>query len=236
MVDKPSNSLPPLRVRGRSFLALVLSPEAPLSEWILSLDEQIKRSAHFFYGKPVILNLERLSGHEEGLSDLYTALSQRNIQIISVEAKPLLAPILANWPKNFILVGGRNIDNLDPPLDPPTKNKPVPCYITDEPVRSGQSILFPEGDVIIVNSVASGAEINAGGSIHVYGALRGRAIAGINGQSQARIFTHQMEAELVAIDGYYMPAEEIPAALYAKPAQVYLKTDIIMVTPLTKVK
>lgn len=236
MVDKPSNSLPPLRIRGRSFLALVLSPEAPLSNWLLSLDEQIKRSSQFFYGKPVILNLELLSGQEEGLAELYDDLIQRKIQIISVEGKPLLAPTLTNWPKSFILAGGRTIDNLTPPSDPPDKNKPVPCYITDEPVRSGQSILFPEGDVIVINSVASGAEINAGGSIHVYGALRGRAIAGINGQSQARIFTHQMEAELLAIDGYYMTAEEIPAALHTKPAQVYLNTNIITVSPLVKVK
>lgn len=235
-MDQPSHSFLPLRIRGRSFLALVLSPEAPLSDWLNSLDQQIKRSSQFFYGKPVILNLELLSGDEKELESLYDALLKRNIQVISIEGKPLRSSALSGWPKTFTFAGGRNIDTVTPPSDPPSKNTPLPCYISNEPVRSGQSIFFPEGDVIIVNSVASGAEINAGGSIHVYGALRGRAIAGINGQSQARIFTHQMEAELLAIDGYYMTAEEIPVDLYTKPTQVYLDTNVIIVAPLMKIK
>lgn len=236
VVHHSSHSLPPLRIRGRSFLALVLSPKAPLVNWLQSLDEQIKRSSQFFYGKPVILNLELLTGDEEGLEKLYHELLGRNIQIISMEGLPSNPSALKDWPKNFILTGGKNIDNLNPPIDSPAKNQSVPCYITDDPVRSGQSIFFPEGDIIVVNSVASGAEISAGGSIHVYGALRGRAIAGISGQPNARIFTSHMAAELLAIDGYYMTAEEIPEAFNNKSAQVFLKENIITVTNLTKTR
>jgi septum site-determining protein MinC len=76
-------------------------------------------------------------------------------------------------------------------------------------VRSGQSIFFPEGDVTIVGSVASGAEVVAGGSIHVYGTLRGRAMAGTAGNASARIFCSKLEAELIAIDGYYKTAEDM---------------------------
>ncbi len=236
MVNNSLRSLPPLQIRGRSFLALVLSPKAPLSNWLFSLDAQIKRSSQFFFGKPVILNLELLTGHEDGLEQLYNDLFARNIQIISIEGLPATSSILKSWPKNFILTGGRDIDNIDPPIDSLPKNHPIPCYIIDEPIRSGQTIFFPEGDVIITNSVASGAEINAGGSIHVYGALRGRAIAGISGQSKARIFANQMEAELLAINGYYMASEEIPERLYTKPAQVLLKENVIHVMPLLKTK
>lgn len=232
MLNVSSLSLPPLRIRGRSFLALVLTPEAPLTEWLARLDEQIKRSTFFFHGKPVILNLELLTGEEEGLEQLYHVLSQKNIQIVSIEGKPTLASAIASWPKNFIFSGGKNIDKLTPPV----KSQPVPCHVVDEPVRSGQTVFFPEGDVVITSSVASGAELVAGGSIHVYGVLRGRAIAGTSGQPNARIFANQMEAELLTIDGYYMTAEEIPAELIGKPAQVYLDSNIIQVKPLSKIK
>jgi len=70
-------------------------------------------------------------------------------------------------------------------------------------VRSGQSVIFPEGDVTVLGSVGSGAEIVAGGSIHIYGTLRGRAMAGVNGNPAARIYCQKIEAELLAIDGYY---------------------------------
>ena len=92
-------------------------------------------------------------------------------------------------------------------------------------MRSGQSIIFPEGDVTVLGSVASGAEIVAGGSIHVYGTLRGRAMAGINGNSAARIYCQKIEAELLAIDGYYQTAEEFDAALRDRPAQAWLEGE-----------
>lgn len=231
-----SPSLPKIRIRGRSFLALVLSPEGYLPDWLLSLDKQLQSSSFFFLGKPVIVNLELLSGNEEGLDQLYTALTQRNIQVICVEGGSSTWDALKNWPKTFIFGNGKHIDNLDMPANPLPLNTPTPCLVVDEPVRSGQSILFPEGDVIITNSVASGAEIVAGGSIHVYGALRGRAIAGISGQPKARIFAYQLEAELMAIDGYYMTAEEVDDHLSMKAAQVYLDNDVMTVTPLLKIK
>ena len=86
------------------------------------------------------------------------------------------------------------------------ETKPT-SLLLDSPVRSGQSIVFPEGDVTVLGSVGSGAEIVAGGSIHVYGTLRGRAMAGVNGNSSARIYCQKIEAELLAIDGYYQTAE-----------------------------
>ena len=86
-----------------------------------------------------------------------------------------------------------------------------PSLLIDQPVRSGQSIVFEKGDVTIVGSVASGAEVIAGGSIHVYGTLRGRAIAGLAGNTRARIFCRRLEAELLAIDGVYQTADDMDA-------------------------
>src|SRR5438105_2370539 len=76
------------------------------------------------------------------------------------------------------------------------------------------------------------AEIVAGGSIHIYGTLRGRAMAGVNGNSNARIYCQKIEAELLAIDGYYQTAEEIDISLRNRPAQAWLQGDTMKITPL----
>ena len=104
--------------------------------------------------------------------------------------------------------------------------------LIDQPVRSGQSIVFEKGDVSIIGSVASGAEVIAGGSIHVYGALRGRAIAGLTGNHHARIFCRRMEAELLAIDGVYQTADDMNAALRGKPVQAWLAGEAMMLATL----
>ncbi len=87
-------------------------------------------------------------------------------------------------------------------------------------MRSGQSVVFAEGDVTIVGSVSSGAEVLAGGSIHVYGALRGRAIAGLRAGAGARIFCRKLEAELVGVDQLYRTAEHWGPALHGRSVQV----------------
>ena len=99
--------------------------------------------------------------------------------------------------------------------------------LLNSPVRSGQCIVHPEGDVIVVGSVSSGAEVIAGGSIHVYGTLRGRAIAGSR-DARARIFCRKLEAELLSIDGLYMVADDMPAHLRGQPIQVWLDGDSMM--------
>jgi septum site-determining protein MinC len=99
--------------------------------------------------------------------------------------------------------------------------------LLDSSIRSGQCIVHPEGDVIVVGSVASGAEVIAGGSIHIYGTLRGRAIAGSR-DARARIFCRKLEAELLSIDGLYMVADDMPAHLRGQPIQVWLDGDSMM--------
>ena len=100
------------------------------------------------------------------------------------------------------------------------------------PIRSGQSVFHPHGDVIVLGSVASGSEIVAGGSIHVYGTLRGRAIAGSEGNISARIFCRKNEAELLAIDGWYTTAEEMEGVSRGKAVQAFLDNDALCVVPL----
>lgn len=83
-----------------------------------------------------------------------------------------------------------------------------------------------------MSSIGSGAELLADGHIHVYGALRGRALAGVSGDREARIFCRSLEAELVSIAGYWRVRDDIPEALIGKPAQIFLDSDRIAIEPL----
>ena len=104
--------------------------------------------------------------------------------------------------------------------------------LLDSPVRSGQSVVFRAGDVTVLGSVASGAEIVAGGSIHVYGTLRGRALAGSTGNPRARIFCRKIEAEMLAIDGIYRITEDLKSTLRNRAIQAWLQHDVMFIAPL----
>ena len=108
----------------------------------------------------------------------------------------------------------------------------VPSIVVTQPGRSGQSLTFPEGDVTVIGSVASGAEVVAGGSIHIYGTLRGRALAGSTGNASARIFCSRLEAELIAIDGFYKTAEDMDPELRGQAIQIWLEGERIVAGPL----
>jgi septum site-determining protein MinC len=122
-----------------------------------------------------------------------------------------------------------------PTQAPAQSSAPAPeqaSLLVDHSVRSGQSIAFENGDITIIGSVASGAEVVAGGSIHVYGALRGRAIAGLSGNSSARIYCSKLNAELVAIDGVYQTAEDMPPDRIGMPSCAWLDGDLMRITPI----
>ncbi len=100
------------------------------------------------------------------------------------------------------------------------------------PVRSGQQVYAQERDLTICATVGAGAEVIADGSIHVYGALRGRALAGAGGMAGARIFCREFHAELVAVAGHYKVLEEIPKELLGKPVQIWLEHDKLRIEQL----
>lgn len=98
-----------------------------------------------------------------------------------------------------------------------------PTRLLTEPVRGGQQVYAAETDLIALNMVAAGAEVIADGCVHVYGALRGRAMAGAQGDVGARIFCRRFEPELVAVAGVYAVAEQLHGNLHGKPVQVFLQ-------------
>jgi septum site-determining protein MinC len=219
-----------VRLKGRSYLAFVFSPVVPIMEWLDDIDATLARSPGFFVGKPVVLDLATVDLSGSAIAHLVMSLEKRSIRVLGIEGCDG-SRLTQNMPP--LLTGGRHapVQQVEP--EKPEVKPPSTSLLLDTPVRSGQSIVFPDGDVTVVGSVASGAEIVAGGSIHVYGTLRGRAMAGVNGNSTARIYCHKMEAELLAIDGYYQTAEEIPDALRDRPVQALLEGHVMRITPLS---
>jgi septum site-determining protein MinC len=226
-IAQPTRQL--VRMRGRSYVAFVFCPVVPIAGWLEEIDATLARSPGFFVGKPVVLDLSAVDISQTAIGHLVASLEQRNIRVLGIEGVDAARVTTAMPP---LLTGGRNCVLMqNEPKKPEPKPKPT-SLVLESPVRSGQSIVFTEGDVTVLGSVGSGAEIVAGGSIHVYGALRGRAMAGVNGNSAARIYCQKIEAELLAIDGYYQTAEEIDATLRNRPAQAWLEGDIMKITSL----
>ena len=227
---------PPIRFRGRSFMAMVLAPALPVVDWLADLDALARRSPAFFSGRPVILDVSGLSLERDDLVGLVSDLGARDIAILGIEgAGPaLLGPGLPPP-----LSGGRPAGDIAEPEPgaaalPPVETAPSPVrsLILDNPVRSGQTILHLEGDITVMGSVASGSEVIAGGSIHVYGTLRGRAIAGAAGNPQARIYCRKFEPELIAIDGLYRTADDLGPGQRGQAVEIRLVEDTIKVTSL----
>jgi len=223
----------PMRFRGRSYMAFALTPEPPIVDWLSELDAWIRSSAGFFVGRPVVLDLAAVTLTAPAIAHLIDELASRSIRIMGIEGidaeklGPGLPPLLK---------GGRaaTVEAVETskPAAAPARKEPS-SLLLETPVRSGQSVFFPDGDVTVLGSVGSGAEIIAGGSIHVYGTLRGRAMAGMSGNRQARIFCSRVEAELLAIDGFYRTAEDLDATLHGRIVQAWLNGEVLMVAAMT---
>jgi septum site-determining protein MinC len=219
-------------------MALVLAPEVPLPTWIGALDAQIERSPSFFDNRPVVLDLAGLPAEQPDIEGLMTALEARGIRVIGTEGAHPSWRGVETWGRP-LPTGGRGTREVTAP-DEAARNAPPPepaaaepsGLLIDHPIRSGQSVVFEKGDVTIVGSVNAGAEVVAGGSVHIYGALRGRAIAGFAGNPHARIFCRRLDAELLAIDGVYQTADDMDASLRGRAVQAWLDGEAMRITAL----
>jgi septum site-determining protein MinC len=203
----------------------------------------MERSPNFFDSRPVVVDLGGVPREQQGVAEFLQLLEQRGIRIIGTEgAHPSWSGIEA-WGRP-LPVSAKPGRPIEPPETKPGKAAPPhpaePAHspgetntlLIDQPVRSGQSVVFEHGDITVLGSVASGAEVMAGGSVHVYGTLRGRAIAGLAGNAGARIFCTRLQAELLSIDGVYQTADDMPAKILGKPVQAWLDGDRMKISVL----
>lgn len=118
--------------------------------------------------------------------------------------------------------------------DAPAAADSKPTVVISRPIRTGQQVYAQGADLIVLDMVSEGAEVIADGNIHVYAPLRGRALAGANGNRDARIFAQDMQAELVSIAGIYRSIEQdLPESLANKPTQIYLEENRLVMSALS---
>jgi|SRR5919106_2182889 septum site-determining protein MinC len=212
-----------IQLHGRTFLAFVLKPQTPIGRWIAEADSWLARSPGFFAGKPVVLDVSGLLLTKTKTAKLIAELNARGIRVMGLlGADPAWTD--SDLPPVISTTRAPELDASSETLQPQSQFRAVSSRLIDQPVRSGQT-LFHDGDLTIIGSVSSGAEIVATGSIHIYGALRGRVLAGADGNPGAHIFCRRMAAEIVAIDGYYRMADEISANLLEKPVHAWLDNN-----------
>jgi septum site-determining protein MinC len=201
------------------------------------LAEQIRRSPRFFLNAPVVLDLKAAAEftQEAEFVDAKEILHHHTLSLIGVQnatptqleaaASAGLASFAPNAPQ----------PSQGPPREPTRSAPPVAAAATKtrlvtQPVRSGTQIYARGADLVVTAAVSPGAEIIADGNIHVYGALRGRALAGAGGDVDARIFCSRLEAELVSIAGRYLVSEQLPAEQQGFPVQIALVDERLTVT------
>jgi len=201
------------------------------------LAEQIRRSPRFFLNAPVVLDLRDTAGFaaEAEFAEARDILRQHTLTLVGVQnAQPLQIEAAA-------IAGLASFaPNSTQPRRPPPEPAPnIPVHqpepagkarLVTQPVRSGTQIYARGGDLVVTAAVSAGAEIMADGNIHVYGVLRGRALAGATGDAEARIFCSRLEAELVSIAGRYLVADQLPAEERGAPVQIALVDDRLTIT------
>ena len=219
----------PLQLRSRSFTAVVLRMTgAEHKAFLEALDTLMRQAPHFFVNAPLVLDLERAGDIRDrgDFAKLVRELRARKLCPIAIQNGTPEQAAAAFAAGLITLQGGRDVR----PERTGTPAAPAPK--APEPVRSGQRMLADRGDLVVVASVSSGAELIAAGNIHIYGTLRGRALAGVNGDRSARIFCQSFGPELIAIAGLYRTSEDLDPALRNQRAQALLRDDALCVEPL----
>jgi len=218
------------------------------------LKEKIDQAPHFFVNSPVLISLERLENPEncaaliDDASDLIQICRQLDLQPLGFTAVPEV--LLSSVQKTGLAILPTPSERaLKIPAAAKTKATDTivetrietvieerlvqrVSKVVTRPVRSGQQIYAEGADLIVLAQVSEGAEVLADGHIHIYGSLRGRALAGVKGDESARIFCQSLEAELVSVAGNFILQDVLPKELFKKPVQISLKGEKVIVDAL----
>jgi len=192
------------------------------------LSEKVAQAGGFFHNAPVVIDLKEVSGAEVAFPLLVGLMRGHGMIPVGVRGGTPDQNSAAEAMELAVLADGRSqrpeIQGAGPPAGSVKAISAIEATkLVTKPVRSGQRVYARGGDLVVLAQVSSGAEIMADGHIHVYAALRGRALAGLKGNQEARIFCQDLQAELVSVAGHYRISENIDARLRGRPMQVYLE-------------
>lgn len=238
----------PIELKGSNFTLLVLylnSNDVDLiNEWLY---KKIQECPQFFKNAPIIVNVSNLK-NEVNWKKIQEIIISHGFYVVGISG------CKDSYFKKIIVKSGLPI-LLE--AEKISKNKDVNSYCNDDflkkrqndqrvrvkkikkthiiekPVRSGQKVYAKNSDLVIINNVSAGAELVADGNIHIYGSVRGRVLAGANGDITSKIFCTTLLAELVSVSGRYWLSDQIPSHFIGKSAQIYLKNKFLTITSLS---
>jgi septum site-determining protein MinC len=209
------------------------------------LKAKIDAAPQFFVNSPVLINLEKLDNPDAvpSLQPLLGSCRELGLLPLGFAGAPdSLHRIIADTGLALLPPPGERASKMATRSDGPTEAamdvapevppSPRAHKIITRPVRSGQQVYAEGGDLILLAQVSEGAEVLADGHIHVYGALRGRALAGVRGDTEARIFCQSLEAELVSVAGHFLLQDAFDPALLKQPAQIHMAGDSLSIVRL----
>lgn len=180
---------------------------------------------------PLILDIQAFASPKDlNLAEVLSVFHQHQLYVVAlVHNNPeLWQPLAQQHQLHYLAHTNETTPHTIP--TPNTSPSTLPTVFIDTPIRTGQQVYAKQADVIITSMVSEGAEIIADGNIHIYAPMRGRALAGANGNTNARIFIHSMQAELVSIAGIYRNFEQnLPDHLHKQAVQVYLQDDRLVI-------
>ena len=209
------------------------------------LREKVEQAPQFFQQSPVVISLEKLAeDHTPDLAAMLELCREFQLQPMALRGTP---EHLLDAARQTGLTLLPTQSRSDTPLRTTSEsNQPEvvvktvveeklvrrPSKVVTRPVRSGQQVYAEGGDLIVLSQVSEGAEVLADGDIHIYGTLRGRALAGVKGDTKANIFCQNLSAELVAIAGNFMLSDALQKQLWQQSAHIHLEGETLNVTPL----
>lgn len=245
---------PVLEFKSSTFFVPVLvlyDNDLPAIEHMLR--EKIRQAPDFFKSSPLIFDVQALNKQNQDVDIVMLVDFLRNLGLFPIGIRGGNEQQNKQALELFITVDAirdnynasaeiqKTVTEEPAPKPEPvaqaaiSANVPAPPATTliSQPIRSGQRI-YAAGDLVVLSQVSAGAEIMAEGNIHVYNTLRGRALAGVQGNKSARIFCYDLQAELISIAGDYKTSEDIDEGLRKKPVQIYLQDRALFIKDIAK--
>lgn len=225
------DATPAFQLKGGSFTGTVLELHSTdLTLVAAHLAARLQDASAWLRESPVILNLDKVAGRDADWAGLVALCRANGVSLVGIRAPQALqaslqtldVPVLQGLKRK-----GAEVEvaaSVAAPAPAPAAPRAATRIIT-QPVRGGQQI-YAEGDLIVLAPVSAGAEVLADGNIHIYAPLRGRVLAGVQGNTEARVFCQSLEAELVSVAGRYRVAEDLrKTKQWGKAVQVLLDQD-----------
>jgi septum site-determining protein MinC len=215
-------------------LLRVLTEDA--ASLLTQLDERLAQAPDFFAGMPIVVTpAADVDPSSEWLVTLIEALRERRLLPVALSGVAVETAAAAGLGVIGNLEAPRSESAASPGRthrESPSPSTSASSRFVTQPVRSGQQVYARGGDLIVTAPVSAGAELMADGHIHVYDTLRGRALAGVQGDENARIFCRAMRAELVAVAGQYLLSDQISSELRGASVMAWLRGDELALTAL----